>query len=108
VRRGEFQSLPFGLLVTGYYAVLMTVGCAVLMTVGCAPSRVAEHMGEAQHENVARMVENPEAESAPAAAITGLDPLTGEAVVEKYEREQVEAKDAESRRSILELMTGSD
>ena len=88
--------------------LLLTVGCAVLVTVGCAHSRVAEHMGEAQHENVARMVENPEAEHTPAAAITGLDPLTGEAVVGKYEREQAEAEDAEPRRSVLEFMTGSD
>jgi hypothetical protein len=85
------------------------LGLAGLVGIGmaCQQSRVAEHWGEAQRENVARMVQNPEAEFAPANPVEGLDPLSGEAVIGKYGREQAEAKEPGQLPSIIELSTGS-
>lgn len=90
----------------GKLAVLGLCGLA-LAAAGCTTSRVAEHFGEAQRENVARMIENPEAERAPAQPVLGLDPLTAEEVVGKYEREQGRSREPSQVPSIL-LSTGSD
>ena len=76
--------------------------------VACQHSRVAEHWGLAQRENVARMVQNPEAEAAEASAVEGLDALTGEAVVGKYEREQSESRDGSQLPSIIQIESGSE
>jgi hypothetical protein len=83
--------------------VLGCLGCAL----GCQHSRVAEHWGEAQRGNVARMVQNPEAEHAESSPVEGLDPLTGEAVIGKYGREQVEPQEASQLPSIIQISGGS-
>jgi hypothetical protein len=75
---------------------------------GCAnPARVEKHWGEAQQELVNRMVENPEAEQAPPAPVEGLDPLTGEAVTQKYEEGQGESREPSQLPSIIQIETGS-
>jgi hypothetical protein len=83
--------------------LLVALGVAFL---GCAHSRVEEHWGEAQEELVTRMVANPEAEQAPAQAVEGLDPGTGEAVVEKYEQNQRESREPSQLPSIIQIESG--
>jgi len=89
---------------------LLAFSCAVLpgLVGSCAQSRVAEHFGEAQRGNVAHMVEHPEAEQAPPAAVEGLDPITGRAVIGTYEREQSAPREASRLPSIIEFSTGSE
>jgi len=82
---------------------LAAVGAALA---SCQHSRVAEHWGEAQRGNVARMVENPEAEHAPASEVVGLDPLTAEAVIGKYGRRQAESRQPSQLPSIIQISAG--
>lgn len=91
--------------------MLCGLGLALVALVGsaCQPSRVAAHFGEAQRGNIARMAQNPEAELAPASEVEGLDPLTGEVVVENYQREQGESQEsgAEALPTLIDVSTGS-
>jgi hypothetical protein len=74
---------------------------------GCAQtSRVDQHWGEAQDELVTRMVQNPEAEQAPPQPVEGLDPDTGEAVVEKYGETQRESREPNQLPSIIQIESG--
>ncbi len=73
---------------------------------GCHHSWVEERFGDAQRANVARMVENPEAEQAPSDPVEGLDPVTAEAVVDSYQREQERPRSEGAPASIIELSTG--
>jgi hypothetical protein len=86
-------------LVVGLVAWLAVVGCV-------HPNRIEEHHGEAQGELVRRMVENPEAEQAPAAGVEGLDPITGEALMGKYEEQQGESKEPGQGPSIIQIESG--
>lgn len=79
----------------------------VPLLAGCVhPERVEEHWGESQREVWSRMTENPEAEHAPAAGVDGLDPLTGEAVIEKYDDTQRESREPTAHPSIIQIETG--
>jgi len=90
--------------------VVRAVACGFVLVfgvaVGCAHSRVDAHWGEAQGAVVERMVVDPGAEAAAATPVEGLDPDTGEAVVEKYIEAQGEAREASQLPSIIQIDAG--
>lgn len=60
---------------------------SIALLLGCAKTPLEQHWGDAYRENKNAMIANPDAGSDE--PIEGLDPLTGELVVERYEREQL-------------------
>jgi hypothetical protein len=79
----------------------------VALSAACTTSRVAEQIGEAQHETVARMTADPGAARRNLEPPTGMDSLTGEQVMEKYEKKQGQAGKKQQMPSIIQIGTGS-
>ena len=73
----------------------------------CTTSRVAEEIGEAQQETVARMTADPAAAQRNLDSPSGMDPLTGEQVMEKYEKKQGKIGKQRQTPSIIQIGTGS-
>jgi hypothetical protein len=67
--------------------------CVAPFLLGCAiyddyrETPLERHWGEAQAENRQRMIANPEAEQN-LEPVTGLDPVTGQIVLDNYHRDQ--------------------
>ena len=66
----------------------LALSAALLFSVGCV-TPVDEHWGDAYRANKAAMIQNPDAGSPD--PVEGLDPVTGQLVVERYETEQRKA-----------------
>ena len=79
----------------------------VALSAACTTSRVAEEIGEAHHETVARMIADPAAAQRNLDSPSGMDPLTGEQVMEKYEKKQGQAGNKQQMPSIIQIGTGS-
>ena len=73
----------------------------------CTTSRVAEEIGETQRETVARMTADPAAAQRNLDSPSGMDPLTGEQVMEKYEKKQGKIGKQRQTPSIIQIGTGS-
>ena len=69
---------------------------ALAFGVGCV-SPVEENWGDAYRTNKANMIQNPDAGSPD--PVEGLDPVTGQLVVERYEQEQ--RKTREQKRELF-------
>ena len=74
----------------------LTLALALLFAIGCV-TPVDEHWGDAYRANKAAMIQNPDAGSPD--PVEGLDPITGQLVVERYEREQ--KKSPEQKRELF-------
>jgi hypothetical protein len=66
------------------WACIAALASALGLSAGCLSSAVEQHWGESKRGVTARMIANPDAgDTRP---IEGLDPITGEIVVETYEK----------------------
>lgn len=74
----------------------LALAAALALGVGCV-GPVEEHWGDAYRENKAAMIQNPDAGSPD--PVEGLDPVTGQLVVERYKQEQ--KKSPEKKRELF-------
>jgi hypothetical protein len=73
----------------------------------CNPAlRVDAHTGEAQRDAIARLTADPDAAYRNLDGPSGLDPLTAEKVVEKYEKKQGKSERPSSNPSIIQISSG--
>jgi response regulator of citrate/malate metabolism len=89
-----------------FHALAISVALAALCA-ACTTSRVAEQIGEAHQETVARMTADPAAAQRNLDSPSGMDPLTGEQVMEKYQKKQGQTGKKRQTPSIIQIGTGS-
>jgi hypothetical protein len=78
---------------------LLGAGCLAI-AVGCAQTPLDESWGSSYSANNAAMVANPEAGTAEAGPIEGLDAVTAEIVIENYKENQ-STKECDSEQEFL-------
>lgn len=66
---------------------LLVAGCLAI-AVGCAQTPLDENWGSSFRANTAAMIANPEAGTAEAGPIEGLDAVSAEIVIENYKENQ--------------------
>ena len=83
-------------------AALLLGLAALAAGTGCAhDSAVADHWGEAQRQNTAKMVAHPEADKLP--AHEGIDGVTGEQSIQSYRRDQAQRQGRQAAGSIINI-----
>ena len=83
-------------------AVLLVGLLALAAGTGCAyDSKVADHWGEAQRHNTAKMVANPEADKLP--AHEGIDGVTGEQTMNSFREAQTKTRGRDAKQSIINI-----
>jgi len=89
-----------------FYALALSVSLVALCA-ACTTSRVAEEMGESQRKIVADMTADPAAAQRNLDSPSGMDPLTGEQVMKKYEKKQGQTGKQRQMPSFIQIGTGS-
>jgi type IV pilus biogenesis protein CpaD/CtpE len=68
--------------------ILAAAAIILVPLAGCEHSLVAQNMGNAYRENLQAQIANPEAARANEPGVQGIDPHTGEDVVNRYHKTQ--------------------
>lgn len=79
--------------------VWLAAGALAFIGTACAPTPLDKHWGDAYRANKMASIENPEAGSD--VPVKGIDPVTGELVIENYKHTQKVENDDDPRRVFL-------